>query len=200
MTLAAYPAAGSGAVQAGCLFEQVLGDAFAQLPRVVQRLHLDTGARRYLGVGESERGTGLLARLCCFVARLPPGYDGPMCVDMVSSATDEHWIRRFGGHCMPSHLRVYGTGLSEHLGPLRFVFELSVDDAVLHWRVRSVHLFGIALPRDWFAGVGAREFERDGRYRYTVFARLPWVGLLVRYHGWLNVETSQPIPPDALPR
>ena len=182
---------------APCLFCHILGDAFERLPRTVQQLHLASGARRYHGVGDAERGTNPLARLCCAIARLPPPHSGPMCVDMNSTPTDEHWVRRFGSHRMPSHLRLHATGLAESLGPLRFVFELSVRDAVLHWRVRSVHAFGLALPCAWFSGVGAREFERDGRYRFAVFARLPLIGLLVHYRGWLDVDAPTAIPDAA---
>ena len=188
---------GPGDAVVACLFRRILGDTFAHLPRSVQRLHAATGTRRYLGAGDADRGKNPLARLCCMIARLPPAHSGPMCVDMVSTPTDEYWVRRFGAHRMPSHLRLHGTGLAEHLGPLRFVFDLSVRDAVLHWQVRSVHAFGIALPVAWFAGVGAREFERDGRYRFAVFARLPMVGLLVHYHGWLDVDAPTIVPDDA---
>lgn len=192
------PAVAAPLAREDCLFGRVLGSAFAQLPDTVQRLHLATGARRYHGIGESERGGNPLGRLCSFVARLPPAHDGPMCVDMASTPVDERWVRRFGAHRMPSHLRQHGAGLSEHLGPLRFLFSLSVQDGVLHWRVSAVHAFGLPLPAAWFAGVGAREFERDGRYRFAVFARLPLIGLLVRYRGWLDVDASTPISAEVL--
>lgn len=191
------PTVEAGGTTASCLFEHILGDAFERLPRTVQQLHAASGARRYHGVGDAEPGSNPVARLCCVIARLPPAHSGPMYVDMTSTPTDEHWVRRFGTHRMPSHLRLHDTGLSEHLGPLRFVFELSVRDAVLHWRVRAVHVLGLALPGAWFAGVGARESERDGRYRFAVFARLPLIGLLVHYHGWLDVDTPAAIPDDA---
>lgn len=174
-----------------CLFETLVGADFACLPPTVQRLHDGRGARRYLGHGDVERGTHPLAQLCCFVARLPPTFSGPMAVDMQSTPTDERWIRRFGQHAMPSRLQLHADGLVERLGPLRFVFALTVPDGTLHWTVRSVHVFGLPLPRAWFTGVGAREFERDGRYRYAVFARLPLIGWLVRYEGWLDVEAPE---------
>jgi len=51
-----------------------------------------------------------------------------------------------------------------------------------------VRVLGIPLPAAWFAGVHAREYERDGRYRFDVVATLPLIGLLVHYHGWLEFE------------
>ncbi|MGH8082470.1 MAG: DUF4166 domain-containing protein [Lysobacter sp.] len=61
-------------------------------------------------------------------------------------------------------------------------------DPGLSWHLMRVSALGLPLPRSWFAGVGAREFERDGRYHFDVAAQLPWVGLLVRYRGWLDIE------------
>jgi len=58
----------------------------------------------------------------------------------------------------------------------------------LSWRLVRVRALGLPLPSGWFAGVRAREFERDGRYHFEVAAQLPIVGLLVRYRGWLDVE------------
>nr|WP_246387832.1 DUF4166 domain-containing protein [Chiayiivirga flava] len=176
------------------MFEALLGPDFARLPPTVQRLHAACGERRYLGHGEVRRGAHPLARLCCAVARLPPAFSGAMAVDMQSTARDERWIRRFGRHAMPSRLQRHTDGLMERLGPLRFVFVLAVRDATLHWRVRSVHLFGLPLPARWFAGVGAREFEDDGRYRYDVVAVLPRIGTLVHYRGWLDVDAPVGVP------
>ena len=92
---------------------------------------------------------------------------------------------------MPSRLQQHPHGLAERLGLLRFVFDLDVDVDVasLRWHVRSVHVLGVPLPRRRFTGVTAREFERDGRYHYDVAARLPRIGLLVHYAGWLDVDT-----------
>ncbi|QQP98489.1 DUF4166 domain-containing protein [Lysobacter enzymogenes] len=60
-------------------------------------------------------------------------------------------------------------------------------DPGLSWRLMRVRALGLPLPRGWFAGVRAREFEREGRYHFDVAAQLPLVGLLVRYRGWLEV-------------
>ena len=49
-----------------------------------------------------------------------------------------------------------------------------------------MRLFGLLpLPAGWFDGVRCREREHDGRYEFLVEARLPLVGLVVRYEGWL---------------
>ncbi|MGO1071164.1 DUF4166 domain-containing protein [Lysobacter sp. CA199] len=62
------------------------------------------------------------------------------------------------------------------------------SDPGLTWRLVRVRALGLPLPLGWFGGVHAREFERDGRYRFDVRAALPGIGLLVHYRGWLDVE------------
>ena len=47
-------------------------------------------------------------------------------------------------------------------------------------------LLPLPLPASLFDGVRCREFEQDGRYRFLVDARLPAVGRVVRYEGWLE--------------
>ena len=173
------------------LFEQIMGGDFARLPPTVRHLHAATGARRYAGQGHVERGRGWLARLCCMVARLPPTHAGVVEVDILSRPNSERWTRRFHAHHMRSRLWKHGHNLAERLGPVRFVFSLSVVNAALVWRVEAAYVFGMPLPTRWFAGVGAREFERAGRYRFDVFAELPLIGLLVRYDGWLDVAAPQ---------
>ena len=62
----------------------------------------------------------------------------------------------------------------------------AVDGAIV-WRVVRVSAFGLPLPARWFTGVGARESAEDGRYRFDVWASLPFIGLLVHYRGWLDL-------------
>lgn len=76
----------------------------------------------------------------------------------------------------------------EPVGTARDKAESEMDDPGLSWRLVRVRALGLPLPSGWFAGVRAREFERDGRYHFDVGAQLPIAGLLVRYRGWLDVE------------
>ena len=46
-------------------------------------------------------------------------------------------------------------------------------------------IIGLPLPRLVHPSVRTWECERDGRYQFEVEARLPLIGLIVRYGGWL---------------
>jgi hypothetical protein len=49
-----------------------------------------------------------------------------------------------------------------------------------------MRILGVRLPLRWFAQVRARCGAEQGRYRFDIAARLPIIGLLVAYSGWLE--------------
>jgi hypothetical protein len=170
------------------LFQRVLGDEFENLWPAVRTLHLATGHRRYAGEVEVRRGAHLLARLFSWATRLPPAGQGAVEVEIQADAQQEKWIRRIGGRAMPSRQWQQDGLLCEQLGLARFGFRLTVEQGVLVWRVARVSVLGVPLPARWFCEVLARESERDGRYRFDVYAAMPLAGLLVHYQGWLDVR------------
>lgn len=170
------------------LYPQLLGSAFVALPPGVRALHAGYGLHRYRGEVEVIRGRGALARLCSWVARLPPAWRGEIEVDIEAGEEGEVWTRRFGTHAMRSRLWAHAGLLSERLGPMRFGFSLDVEDGAVIWRVERASALGIPLRSTWFSGVHAREFEAEGRYRFDVSAAMPILGLLVAYRGWLHVR------------
>lgn len=169
------------------LFQQALGAAFFNLPEAVRRLHAVRGTARYAGVATVERGRNPLARLCARIAGLPkPMRDAPITVEFIADAKRETWRRDFAGTRMASRLVLREGLLRERLGPLQFRYRLHPGNAALWWQVAGVRVFGLLpLPAGWFEGVHCREREQDGRYDFLVDARLPLVGLVVRYEGWL---------------
>jgi hypothetical protein len=65
---------------------------------------------------------------------------------------------------------------------------LDGDAAGIRWELMSVAVLGIPLPRQWFGEVGARESAEGARYCFDVCATLPFIGHLVAYRGWLDVD------------
>lgn len=171
------------------LFAKLLGEpTFSALPRRLQLLHATAGSRVYAGEADVERGTGLLARLCGWATSLPSaGRSIPLQVEISPGDAMETWTRRFAGHAMRSRLWVENDCLCERFGFITFAFDLAIEMSALVWRLRDVRALGMSLPQRWFGGVRAREFDDGSRYRFEIGARLPFVGLLVRYTGWLDV-------------
>ncbi|WP_051412570.1 DUF4166 domain-containing protein [Pseudoxanthomonas sp. J35] len=170
------------------VFQQVLGAPFFKLPDSLRALHSIRGHGAYAGRVEIERGAGLPARLCGAIAGLPPSMrDAPLRVEFEASPRMETWRRDFGGHRLVSRLRCRKGLLRERMGPLQFRFALHTAGGAIYWNVVGVRLLGILpLPARLFAGVQCREREQAGRYEFQVEARLPLVGRLVRYEGWLE--------------
>lgn len=170
------------------LYRALLGDAFDALPATAHRLHAQDGQRHYHGEVAVRRGAGLLSRLCGWATRLPPAGAGPIRVDIESRAGVETWTRHVARHAMRSTLHAHRGRLRERLGLVVFDFDLLLDEGELPWRVARVSTLGLPWPTRLFDAVRAREFEQGGRYRFEVNARLPGVGLLVHYAGWLHVD------------
>jgi len=174
------------------LYRQLLPARFDDLPPTVRALHEREGLHRYRGKVEVERGHGAMSRLCAWATRLPVEGRGSIEVEIDSTSQHERWARKFAGRAMRSHLWVDDGLLCERLGLVTFAFRLDVESLgagnAIVWRVENVRALGVPLPRAWFDGVGAREYERDRRYRFDVFATMPWIGRLVHYRGWLDVE------------
>ncbi len=168
------------------LFQRALGEAYASLPASVRALH--DGSGRWRGEAMVERGNGVLSRLCAWLTRLPPAGAHPLVVDIVKEHDGERWTRRYGAsHAMPSRLWIARGVLHERLGPATLRYRMTVEAGAIVWRVIGIRILGLLpLPARWFAGVEARESAGDGRYRFDVRARLPGIGLLVHYRGWLE--------------
>jgi hypothetical protein len=173
------------------LYRQLLPARFDDLPPTVRALHERAGFHRYHGKVEVERGHGVLSRLCAWATRLPAQGRGSIDVEIDSTPHRERWARIIKGRAMRSRLWANDGLLCERLGLVTFGFRLDVEalgsgHAVV-WRVAKVRALGVPLPRRWFDGVVAREYERDHRYRFDVSAAMPWIGRLVHYRGWLDV-------------
>ena len=171
------------------VFQQALGASFFRLPESLRRLHGVRGRARYAGIATNERGRNPLARLCARIAGLPPAAsEVATTVDFTTDAKGETWHRDFGGHRMVSKLALKNGLLRERLGPLQFRHALHANDGAIWWTVSGVRLFGmLRLPASLFEGVRCREFKpEEGRYGFDVEARLPLVGRVIRYQGWLE--------------
>ncbi|PNS09326.1 DUF4166 domain-containing protein [Solilutibacter silvestris] len=171
------------------LFQRLLGAEFFHLAPAIKELHGRHGDFRHAGVASVRRGRGPLKALLARIAGLPPTMeDAPIEVRFNSTADGEVWRRRFGTAAMQSRLRAGDGLLVERLGPCTFGIRLVRIGKELAWTVERARLFGIMqLPATLFDGVRCRESEDEaGRYRFFVEARLPVIGLLIRYEGWLQ--------------
>jgi hypothetical protein len=171
------------------LFASVLGPAFENLPDRVRWLHRGASLQAR-GVACVRGDSHWRARVLRAIACLPGPTDSiPLAFEIHAQATGESWLRRFGDRPMHSRLdrsTRFARALEEQLGPVRLSFAFELLDHRLHWILRELRVLGVALPLRWFRGMRASCGEQQGRYVFDIDVRLPLVGRLVAYSGWLE--------------
>jgi hypothetical protein len=172
------------------LYRRLLGDVYAALPAPIQAMHELTASLTAEGRATVERGSGVLARAIGAVFGFPPeGRDIPVRVDFARRDGCEVWRREFAGRTFTS-TQEEGRGrfdrlLCERFGPFAFGIALVIHADRLDLVARGWSMFGIPLPRALVPRVTAYESVADGRFRFHVEIKLPLIGLIVRYRGWL---------------
>ncbi|HEX7815569.1 DUF4166 domain-containing protein [Dyella sp.] len=173
------------------LFPTLLGaDAWQALPASVQRMHGSSVRVVAEGEADIDGARHALARLLRRMLGLPePGPRQPLRVVIEPSGRQETWTRQFHSRHMRSVLsRREGSDLLyERLGPTMLAFALRRDGEAIDWSLQHVRVLGLPVPRAFFGSVVSRSGHADGRYAFFVETRMPLIGLLVAYRGWLEI-------------
>jgi hypothetical protein len=171
------------------LYQRILGEAWAELPERVSAMH--DGMREAAGVASVERGSNPLAWLAGFMMSFPPAQaETPVRVSFDVSDSEEVWTRSFRTHRFRS-AQYEGKGrwerlLVERFGALEFAMALVRDGERLRLVMRAWRAFGVPLPL-WLAPHSdAYEAQEGHVFHFFVEISHPFVGLIVRYRGWLK--------------
>ncbi|MGO4702862.1 DUF4166 domain-containing protein [Dyella sp. 2RAB6] len=176
------------------LFPSLLGRTdWSLLAEPVRRMHGGRASLRASGEAQVEGATHPFARLLRRLLGLPePGAGQALTVTIERHGTREVWTRHFAAGRMRSTLEhAAGSLLRERLGPVWLYFELRREGDAIDWRLRQGKLLGLPLPRACFGSVFSRSLAEQGRYVFQIETRLPGVGLLIAYRGWLEIEAAQ---------
>ncbi len=182
------------------LFERALGDGWLRLPTPVRRLHGAAHAAEYRGEAVVENGAHPLARLARVVMRLPAAAARvPVQVSIRARPDAEHWLRQFGTRRFATTLRWQAKRqkIVETFSlfglPMRFELGLVAADYALHWPVTRGWFCGLPLPHFLLPiSESIEDMDEQGRFRFDVSIRLPGIGLVARYRGWLNPASAAP--------
>lgn len=163
---------------------------WAQLAPPVQRMHGEGSVVQASGTAQVDGDTHLLARLLRRMLSLPePGADQAIALTIEREGLRETWTRRFARRQMRSTLEPGGDmALLERLGPVSLQFSLRRDGQAIDWQLQRVTLLGLPLPRALCGSVLSRSGARDGRYAFDIDTRLPGIGRLIAYRGWLEID------------
>lgn len=168
--------------------------AFDALPGAVRRAHERHGALRLAGQASVEGAETAQGRWIARLFGFPEAGDAvPVEVEIAAMPDGEEWTRRFGGQRFRSRMRPHGRHglIREHFGPFRFDLVLSADAQGLRMRVDGWRLGRLPLPKRVAPrGEALESVDADGRFRFDVRIRLPLLGRVVRYRGWLVPATA----------
>ncbi len=173
------------------LFEHTLGSAWHGLPAQIRVVHSGAPVLRAAGRARVLRGSNPLTWAIGGVFGFPPAADDVAVeVEITAQGQRETWERRFGRARFASELSP-GSGLSDRLvherfGPFSFAMALVVDDDRLRYVIRRWSFAGVSMPR--FLGPYGETFEtvdEAGRFVFNVDIKLPLLGRLVSYRGYL---------------
>ena len=174
------------------LFPALLGPSeWALLAGPVRRMHGGSATLHAHGVAQVEGARHPFARLLRGMLGLPgPGSDQAIALSIRREGAREIWTRGFANGRMRSTLQrsADGTLLHERLGPVSLYFELHRAGDAIDWRLRRGRWLGLPLPRTWFGSVLSRSLAEAGRYVFEIDTRLPLLGQLIAYRGWLEID------------
>jgi hypothetical protein len=173
------------------LFPLLLGERWFALPPCVRALHGSEASVRARGRASVDGGAGVLARCVRALLRMPaPAPDVALEVEIRRDGGNEIWRRQFAGRLFESRLQRsarWPDAFEERIGPMRLSFAPQPTAEGLLWAAREVRLLALRLPLHWFAGMQASCGERERRYRFDIDVRVPLIGELIAYSGWLEV-------------
>jgi hypothetical protein len=173
------------------LYAHSLGDAWRELAPPVRSLHSAEGETR--GRFVVMHGRRWIARRLAKASRLPRA---TKCAEtrlrIVTEGESQRWERQFDGEQLVTTQWAGDDGcLMERIRAWELTFRLRVEDGALHYEQQRARLcvgpLRVWLP--WTPVVSAAE-RPDGptRVRVSVNVRLPFIGRLIAYDGWLDVE------------
>jgi len=168
------------------LYRRVMGEAFHRLPTAVRKLHILPGSGLAEGRATVTRGTNPISLIVARIFSFPSaGRDIPVSVRFSEHSGLETWERRFGDASFSSQLSQMGDLLVERFGVMRFGFELLGTPNGLSMNLRRWWIGPLPMPLALGPSGVALESGANNRFHFEVPISAPFIGLIVRYEGWL---------------
>ncbi len=155
--------------------------------------HLRGRQGTYSGFCDVERGRDLLVRMALWLGRFPTGgRNVPVSLSVTKRDRAWIWVRNFNGQTTRSRIGYRSGYVLERMGPLTLWLKPVLFDGQLSIHLHRLRLWGIPCPKLIVPRSNTFEWRDDeGRFRFDVSARMPVLGLLIRYHGWLTADHAK---------
>ena len=171
------------------LYRRILGDKLDLLPQPMRNFHDSPVGGRAHGQFRVLRGYGRFRGWLASLLGFPPTASNVLLkLEVLVEDERERWIRHFGHHHMETMQWQSRNLLIEAGGPMRFGFELIVDETGLRYRLVRAWCCWVPLPRLLSPRLEAIEIHREGGWDVEVRFSLPVVGLLIRYEGFVWID------------
>ena len=179
----------------GSIYQQALGAAYEKLDKPLQEFHRKSGSFAMEGKADISNGYGLMAKIVRSVFGFPSARtECPLTVTIGITDKGEHWERRFNGKRMysfqqPGRGRDAGL-IVERFGAISVGLAVAENRGRLELVPRNWRFLGVPMPN--FLLPSGRIFEHgaNDRLNFNVEIRLPIVGPVVSYKGWLTPTTT----------
>ncbi|MET1047454.1 MAG: DUF4166 domain-containing protein, partial [Hyphomicrobium sp.] len=170
------------------LIERASGGSYGNLPSALKAFHDQAAFPVWTGTADIDASNSLIGRMLRRVFGFPPpGREVEVTVTVDRNGGEEIWTRNFGGRRFHSRLSYDGGNVvCERFGPFGILLGIhaacgEIAMPVVGWRIGRMPFPLFLAPKS-----EAREFiGEDGRFHFDVAIRIPIVGRLAHYRGWL---------------
>jgi len=171
------------------LYQRVLGEGFDKLPKAVRLGHEVSNTKIMHGRVDVVRGKNPLSQLAAsIIGFAKTGADRPITIRMDVKNGQETWTRTIGEKSFCSTLSKGHSPneIFERFGPIKFKMKFRLEDDKLHYDIVSATMFGLPYPKFLLPQSITHERAENGKFIFDVEIRLPLLGRLIAYKGWLQ--------------
>ncbi len=183
------------------IYAQVMGAAFETIPSLVRHVHSPAPKSDLEGGVDIEGAETAVGQLIARIVGFPETAKAlPARVSIERIGDEEVWTRRFGAASFSSRVGIDSSGtLYERFGPITMPLDIRPTArgfalAVKGWRFGPIPLPRFLMPSTRAGGA----MDDQGRYTFDVSIRMPLVGRLVHYRGWLMEAAAPNATPAAM--
>jgi Domain of unknown function (DUF4166)/Saccharopine dehydrogenase NADP binding domain len=172
------------------LYESVMGEAMNRLSPPLRVFHEKSKSFVMTGEAEVTGASNVFGSIVRKIFGFPAtGSNVPLQVNIDIKDGAETWQRNFAGKTFISR-QWRGRGryeglLMEAFGPMSFGLAVEERAGQLHLVPRRWDIFGMPMPAFLMPRVIALEHGASGRFNFDVTIKLPLIGRITQYRGWL---------------
>lgn len=167
------------------------GDSYDLLPTEIKAMHNVDNVLIAKGKADITRDVSPLAQAAAKLFGFPKeGNNVPVTVTFTRTEDGESLLRDFGGETFATSFYDWPKPghLVERFGPLWFLIECVCTMQGIDMYIRKIWLWKvIPLPMCIAPRIDATERVDNGQYRFDVDIRLPIIGRVIHYKGWLDI-------------